>query len=330
MGTLYFYHPWVFLFLLPFFGLFWYLFITKKKRSVYFSWFEELKKVYKTDSFLSRLQFITLFLSWIIFFFIFAFPYTKYSEQTVEKNGIDIEILFDVSYSMTATDLKPNRLEIAKQVFSEFIDGLASDRVGMIVFAGRPFTSFPLTFDYAFVKEFLKGMQPDTIDQSVYDLQWTAIWDAMILWEAWFQDDNSRERIMILLTDGEANRWMNPISAIKYLKNKNIKVYTIGVWWTEKTTVVANDTFWNAQKLEVWWVDEETLKKIASETDWKYYRATSSRTLKEIIQEIGGLHKSKIEEKKTVYEKPFIFPLLVILFFLLGLAVILRFRNIKI
>lgn len=330
MNTIYFHHPWVFFLILPFLLLFWYLIFTKVKRSTYFSWFEELRQVYKTDAFLSKIQLATLFIAGIFFFIVLASPYTKYSEQTVEKNGIDIEILFDVSYSMTATDLQPNRLEIAKQVFSEFVDGLTSDRVGMVVFAGRPFTSFPLTFDYAFIKEFLQSIHPDTIDQSVYGLQWTAIWDAMILWEAWFKDDGNREKIMILLTDWEANRWMNPISAIKYLKNKNIKVYTIGVWWTEKTTVVANDAFWNSQKLEVWWVDEETLKKIASETNGKYYRATSSNTLKEIIQEIGSLHKSKIEEKKTVYEKPFVFPFLVILSLLLLLALILRFRNIKI
>lgn len=114
-------------------------------------------------------------ISLVLFVLLLASPYQKFTQETVERNGIDIEILFDVSYSMTATDLKPSRLEIAKKVFSDFVNGLTSDRVGMIVFAGKPFTSFPLTFDYHFIQQFLQNLTIDIIDQSMYGLQGTAI-----------------------------------------------------------------------------------------------------------------------------------------------------------
>lgn len=286
--------------------------------------------MYKNDSLFYKIYIALISLSFFFFLVILAWPYTTYSEEKVEKNGIDIQILFDVSYSMTATDLEPNRLEVAKKVFSDFVDTLTSDRVWMVVFAGRPYVSFPLTFDYIFIKDFLSKITSDTINQNVYWLQWTAIWDAMILWESSFHSDEKRQKIMILLTDWEANRWINPLTAIKYIKEKWIKVYTIGVGWDQKTYVSSTDMFWNPQKLEVWWIDEETLKEIAWQTWGKYYRATSPEALSKIVQEIGSLEKTKIEEKKIVFEKSLVFPFVLILCFLMCWVMFLFIRKVKI
>lgn len=329
MMPYWFHYPFVFLLLLPVWWVLWVLFSRRKQRSFEFSWFEELKKVFRSDSLSYKYYFSLITLAFLLFICLLASPYKRFTEETVEKNGIDIEILFDISYSMTATDLKPSRIDVAKQVFSDFVDGLTSDRVGMIVFAGRPFTSFPLTFDYNFIKEYLKTLTVDTINQWVSGLQWTAIGDAIILGESAFWKEENRQKIMILLTDGEANRWMNPISAIKYLKDKNIKAYTIWVGKTEKTFVTATDIFWNPQKVEVWGVDEESLKEIANQTWGKYYRATSSDALKQIIAEIGKLEKTKIEAKKTMYEHPYETPFLWLLLLVLWGIGILSFRKVK-
>lgn len=297
-------YPFVFicLLLLPLLGAL--IFLTRQKRSLYFSGFEELKKAYSRDSKWYYIQICVLFL--ILFFYIVLLsrPYRVELFQTTEKNGIDIQIVFDVSYSMAAEDLKPNRLEVAKKVVSDFVSGLESDRVWLVLFAWIPFTSSPLTFDYTFVKNFISEISLDTIRQDIFMLQWTALGDGMLIGEKWFsQEDSKRQKVMILMTDWEANRWIDPLVALKYVKEKDIKVYTIGVWWLEKTSVQTTDLLGNIVSIDVGWIDEKTLKKIALETWWKYYRADSEGTLEQIFSEIGSLEKTKIQERAPEEQK---------------------------
>jgi Ca-activated chloride channel family protein len=104
-----------------------------------------------------------------------ANPSSINTSQIEKKNGIDIEILFDISYSMKAEDLSPNRLEIAKDTLVNFISQISSDRVGLTIFAGKPFTSVPITFDYNFLKDYIKNIDVDTINQAYTYLQGTAM-----------------------------------------------------------------------------------------------------------------------------------------------------------
>ncbi|MFK7780638.1 MAG: VWA domain-containing protein [Candidatus Gracilibacteria bacterium] len=219
--------------------------------------------------------------------------------ETNNKNGIDIQIVLDVSYSMIAEDLKPNRLEVAKLVISDFLDKIHSDRVGIIIFAGKTFTSLPLNFDYNIIKKIVEKININTINQNYNNMQGTAIGDALVLAVDSFGDNENREKIIILLTDGEANKGLNPLIALKYIQSTNadIKIYTIGIGEDEETSIVIKNNFGQSGVLPVGGVDEKTLKTISSQTNGKYYRATDKKTLENIFNEI-----SKLERKDIIYE----------------------------
>lgn len=171
---------------------------------------------------------------------------------------------------MIAEDIQPNRLEAAKKVLEDFFGKLESDRVGLILFSGMPFTSIPLTFDYTFLKEYIANIQVDMIDQSRMDMAGTAIGDSLLLASANLskeKTDDTKEQIIILITDGEANKGIDPLLSLKYLKEQNIKTYTIGVGKDDVTTItIPSPINGFSQKVQVGGIDEETLQKIALET----------------------------------------------------------------
>jgi Ca-activated chloride channel family protein len=256
-----------------------------------------------------------LFLIFLLFTTIISNPVIENTNESIKKNWIDIEILFDVSYSMIAEDLPPNRLEVAKEVINNFLDKQLSNRIWIIVFSWKPFRSLPLNFDYKIIKNIVSKIDINILNQSIFDMQWTAIWDALIMWadnliKAKTNTDNqnelkNRKKVIILLTDWEANRWINPILALKYVKENNIKVYTIWLWWDKKTTINMPDYYWNMMKVEIGWVDDKTLQKIADETWWKYFRANSKWVLDSVFKEINELEKTeiKVDIVKTNKEK---------------------------
>jgi Ca-activated chloride channel family protein len=201
--------------------------------------------------------------------------------------------------------LKPSRLEIAKDTLVNFISKIISDRVWLIIFAGKPFTSIPLTFDYNFLKDYIKNIDINTINQNYTYLQGTAMWDALLMWiKSLDNSDNSRQKVIILLTDWEANKWIAPLQAVKLARDKNIKVYTIWIWWEKDSFVNLVDNLWRKTKVEIWWVDEKTLQSIASITNASYFRATDSGSLKKIFEELWKLNKTDIEIKKQVTYSP--------------------------
>jgi len=178
------------------------------------------------------------------------------------------------------------------------VSWLNSDRVWLILFAGKPFQSVPLSYDYAFLEKFINDLSVDTLDQWNSRIQWTAIWDALVL-AGWIlnKQENEREKIIILITDGEANRGVKPEISLKLLKDKDIKTYTIWVGKDEETfiDIVLPGGF--IQKTPVWGLDEEILKKIADETWWEYFRADSPEAFKEILKTI-----EKLEKREDSYE----------------------------
>lgn len=307
-----------------------YYFLNKPKQN--FIDIELIQEIYKGQSLWYRSYIFLLLTISMLMFFLFSWLYLENGKQIIKKNGIDIEIVFDVSYSMIAQDIKPNRLEVAKWVFWDFVSNLTSDRVGLILFAGKPFQSTPLTYDYWFLKSFISDISVDTLYQWNSQLQWTAIWDGLVLAaDILTSHENQREKIIILITDGEANKWVKPELALKFLKDKKIKTYTIWVWKDEETTIVIPSTMGFSQQMLVWPVDEEILIKIANETWGRYFRADSKKSLSEILEIIWKLEKKELElETYIFYEDKSYIILLLLLLLYIPLFLIVFFKKIHI
>jgi len=306
-----------------------YVFFWKGKK-YNFSGVSDITQVYGTSA-LSYKVFVFLVVG-ITFLFgvLFSIPVNIIEKEKVKKDGIDIQIIFDVSYSMIAEDITPSRIEVAKKVVSDFTGKLQADRLWVILFAGKPFTSIPLSFDYNFIQSFLEDVNVGTINQDYPQLAWTAIGDALVLGaDVLLQEEKQREKIIILLTDGEANRGLDPLVALSYLKEKGIKTYTIGVGKDDTTFIHLTDNVWFIQKIQVWGVDEQTLEKISLETGGKYYRADSKESLSRIFADISELEKSEIEvESLQVYTPKFTEILLGMLLLYLGIGFIIFRKNI--
>ena len=224
---------------------------------------------------------------------------TEKSNFTSYKNGIDIVIATDVSGSMLATDLKPNRLEAVKQVAADFIKNRTNDRIGLVVYAGESYTRTPVTSDRQMVLNSLADVQ-----YNGYILQdGTAIGIGLATAINRLKESKSKTRIIILLTDGVNNRGsLDPVSAAEIAETYGIKVYTIGIGTNGVAdvpyTTDANGTIvYQKQKVEI---DEALMQQIASKTKGAYFRATSNEKLVAIYNEIDQLEKSIIKEQKQL------------------------------
>ena len=278
------------------------MFVFRVKAQENFLEIDLLQQVYKKHTLWYRVYIVLIILisSWYILALAWFSEIGK--TQKIQKNGIDIEIVFDVSYSMIAQDILPSRIDVAKKVFSDFIWALESDRVGLILFAGKPFQSVPLTYDYDFLKNFIDDMSVESVDQNNPILQGTAIGDALVLGSGVLSKENpEREKIIILITDGEANRGIEPELALKLLKEKNTKTYTIWVGKDEQTTIDIVVGWWFIQKSPVWPLDEKMLKKIAQETGGTYFRADSQEAFQNILDTIKKLEKSELEYQQFTF-----------------------------
>ncbi|MCF6224012.1 MAG: VWA domain-containing protein [Flavobacteriaceae bacterium] len=217
------------------------------------------------------------------------------SKKTKTTRGIDIVMAIDVSASMLAKDLKPNRLEALKAVAIKFVNKRPNDRIGIVVYAGESFTQTPITSDKAIVKNTIRKIRWGQIDDG------TAIGMGLGSAVNRLKDSKAKSKVIILLTDGVNNTgFVDPKTATDLAKGLNIKVYTIGLG-TNGTALfpVAKDLngkliFRNAP-VEI---DEKLLRYIAKETGGKYFRATGNRKLESIYNEINKLEKTKIEEFK--------------------------------
>lgn len=249
-------------------------------------------------------------------------------QQKVSKEWIDIVLALDISKSMEAQDLEPNRIEAAKKVMQDFISEMTSDRIWLVVFAGKPFSSVPLTYDYNILSEIISDINTDTLNQNISWLDGTAIWDAILLWANLLEgDDEKREKIIIVLTDGDANRWVEPILATKSLSDKNIKIYSIGIWSREWWIIqFQNGPFVQEQRVPP--LKEDTLREIARLSKAQFFRAIDTNSLENIFSEIAKLEKTEIElmiEKTYVpYYAPFVYILITVLWMLVCIEIIYR------
>lgn len=265
-------------------------------------------------------------------FLLASWPYLVESKTQVSREGIDIEIILDLSLSMLAEDMKPNRLEVAKKSVIEFINETYSDRIGLILFSWKPFHSVPLNYDYDFLRYFISEIQSDTIDKNISELWGTAIWDSLILWvDILSKNQSKREKIILLITDWVANTGVNPDLAKKYASEKGVRVYTIGIGKDENAFVRVPWNFWTTNIVKVWSVDEESLKDIAQTTWWKYFGAEDSSALENILSDIWKLEKTPLVMERVSYNVPVKKELLAILLLLqLGLGYMLYIKKFRI
>ena len=301
----------------------WYFFTRKKDvASITFS----NTKSFSNGSVLSKLKpllYVLRMLAIASLIIALARPRNKeVTTKTKSNKGIDIVMAIDVSASMLAKDLKPNRLEALKKVAKNFVDKRPNDRIGIVVYAGESFTKTPITSDKRIVKNSIRSLKWGQLDGG------TAIGMGLGSAVNRLKDSKAKSKVIILLTDGVNNSGnIDPKTATELAKALNIKVYTIGLG-TNGTALfpVAKGMdgkliFRNAP-VEI---DEALLKHIAKETGGKYFRATSNSKLNKIYDEINKLEKTKIEEfKYTNFEEMFR-QFVLLAMFLIFLEMLLRF-----
>ncbi|NOY51793.1 MAG: VWA domain-containing protein [Chlorobi bacterium] len=249
-----------------------------------------------------------------------ARPQSVSSKQNINIEGIDIVTALDVSSSMLARDLQPNRLEAAKAVSKDFISKRPNDRVGLVIFSGEAFTQVPLTTDHQMIYSLFREIESGMIEDG------TAIGDGLATSVSRLKDSQAISKVIILLTDGVNNAGsIDPRSAAELAKMYGIRVYTIGVGTQGYAPYPMQTPFGvQMQNVEVQ-IDEDLLKEIAKTTGGRYFRAQDNKSLKAIYDEIDKLEKSKIDvqEFKRKHEKFMGFALWALGLFVL--EVVLRF-----
>jgi len=217
-----------------------------------------------------------------------ARPRSSEQMERIDTEGIDIMLAMDVSTSMLARDLTPDRINASKDIAIEFISQRPSDRMGIVVFAGESFTQCPLTTDRATLINLMKEVQTDIIEDG------TAIGNGLATAVARMKDSDAKSRVVILLTDGVNNRGeISPQMAAEIAKTYGVRVYTIGVG-KEGMAPYPVMTPWGVEiqnvKVEI---DEALLSEIAESTGGRYFRATDNTKLAEIYSEINKMEKAR-------------------------------------
>ena len=219
------------------------------------------------------------------------------SNQTKTTKGIDIVMAIDLSSSMLAKDLKPNRMEALKEVASNFVDSRPNDRIGVVVYAGEAYTKTPVTSDKAIVKQAISDIKFDNILQDG-----TGIGMGLTTAVNRLKESKAKSKVIILLTDGVNNSgFIEPETASEIAKEYGIKVYTIGIGTNGMALFPyayapnGKDFLYKMMPVEI---DQELMKTIAKNTGGKYFRAVSNSKLEEIYSEINKLETTDIEELK--------------------------------
>lgn len=281
------------------------------------------KEYFMHAPFLLRLTCISLVITAL------ARPQTTNNWKQTDVEGIDIMLCMDVSTSMLAEDLRPNRVKAAREVAIEFISGRPNDNIGLTLFAGEAFTQCPMTVDHAVLINMLQGMQCDMTAKGLIE-DGTAIGMGLSSAVARLKDSKAKSKVIILLTDGSNNRGdISPLTAAEIAKSFGIRVYTIGVG-TNGLARYPMQVAGGIQYIQVpVEIDTKTLESIAQKTDGEFYRAKDTKSLHEVYREIDKLEKTKLNVKKFTkrYEAFLPFALGAVLSLLL--EVVLRFTILK-
>lgn len=250
-----------------------------------------------------------------------ARPQTITGDEKITKEGIDIILATDISGSMLAADLKPNRLEAAKQVASDFISSRENDRMGIVLFGSESFTQCPLTSDKSTLLTLMNNIKQGIVNDG------TAIGLGLANSVARLKDSDAKSKVVILLTDGENNSGeVAPLMAADIAATFGVRVYTIGVGRNGMAPYPVQDVFGHTsyQNMEVH-IDENTLKQIAETTGGKYFRATDNKALKNIYEEIDKLEKTKMQTMTTSHVHDKFMPFLIGAICLIFINLVLKF-----
>lgn len=277
----------------------WYKLRRPKEGVILYSSIEQVKKI-KPSSTIKLRQLPIYLRSFALFLVIvsLARPQKGIEHTKMPTEGIDIVLALDISTSMLAEDFtlngkRANRLAAVKPIVREFIEDRSNDRIGMVVFAGRPYTQCPLTLDYGILLQFLDKVEIGMVEDG------TAIGSALATCINRLKDIPGKSRVVILLTDGRNNMGkIDPLTAAETAKAMGVKVYTIGAGTKGMAPYPVTDFFGNKvyQRIPAD-IDEDTLKQIAQITGGMYFRATDTESLKEIYKEIDQMEKTKVEVK---------------------------------
>ena len=237
-----------------------------------------------------------------------ARPQSVEHETKTETDGIDIVLAVDISTSMLARDLQPDRLSAAKEVAAQFVANRQGDRIGLVVFAGEAFTQTPLTTDQSSLQTLLGRLRSGVVEDG------TAIGNGLATAVNRLRESDSKSKVVILLTDGVNNRGqIAPLTVADIAKEQGIKVYTIGVGRNGTAPYPVFDArgremYTVDMKVEI---DEKMLQAIAEKTGGEYFRATDKTSLAQIYDQINSMEKSKVEKFDIthIYEEYLIFVL---------------------
>ncbi|MBO5665758.1 MAG: VWA domain-containing protein [Bacteroidaceae bacterium] len=298
----------------------WYLFMGKRlKPSMKVSTTLPFAKDVKSfRNYLVHVPFVLRVLTLALLIIVLARPQltSEWEERDVE--GIDIMLATDVSTSMLAMDLEPNRLEAAKEVAQDFIAGRKDDNIGLTIFAGESFTQCPLTIDHIALANMLSAIDCDIAAKGII-ADGTAIGMGIANSVSRLKDSKAVSKVIILLTDGINNRGeITPEAAADMAKEFGIRIYTIGVGTDKKEAPYP--TPYGTMNVPVE-IDEKTLENIAEATGGEYFRATDKESLRQIYSEIDKLERTKLNvQQYQEYEELYqIFALLAVLSLMLEL-----------
>ena len=250
-----------------------------------------------------------------------ARPQSALSWKEITTEGIDIVLALDISGSMLARDLKPNRLEASKDVAMQFIEGRPNDRIGLVIYSGESFTQCPRTTDHKVLLNLFESVHNGMIEDG------TAIGLGLATSVNRLKDSDGKSKVVILLTDGQNTTGsIPPLTAADIAQAFGTRVYTVGVGTRGVAPYPFRDAFGREriQNIPVE-IDEETLKEIAKTTGGAYFRATDNNSLEAIYQEIDKLEKSKISETEYQNKDELFFWWAFAAACLLGLEFLLRY-----
>ena len=247
---------------------------------------------------LMPLQMLLRMAAFVLIVIVLARPQTSNSWKDRTVEGIDIMLAMDVSTSMLAEDLSPNRIEAAKKVAAEFIADRPNDNIGLTIFAGESFTQCPMTIDHASLLNLLHNVRADIAARGLIQ-DGTAIGMGLANAVARLKDSKAKSKVVILLTDGSNNMGdISPMTAAEIAKSMGIRVYTIGAGTNGTARYpmpVGNGIQYVNLPVEI---DTKTLNDISNATDGKFFRATNTRELQQIYKEIDQLEKTKLNVKQ--------------------------------
>jgi len=286
--------------------------------------FDNVSKATTLRVYLRHAPFVLRMVAVALVIVILARPQSTNSLENRSTEGIDIMLAMDISSSMLAQDLKPNRLEAAKNVAMSFINGRPDDNIGLVLFSGESFTQCPLTTDHAVLLNLFKDIKSGMITDG------TAIGLGLANAVSRIKDSRAKSRVIILLTDGSNNMGeIAPVTAAEIAHTFGIRVYTVGVGTRGEAPYPYQTAFGiKYQNIPVD-IDEPTLNQIATTTGGQYFRATDNSSLKSIYEEIDRMEKTKISVQQYNKKKEEYMPWALWVFALLLLETLFRYTLLR-